>query len=333
MFDEKVLSKEDINLLICPVCRSSLEIKNNNLICSDHECNSIFPFVKGIPILINENNSIFRIDDFINDKSTTFQPIPSWKEKVASVLPETSANLKSKINFRKLKKILYEKNKNSRILVVGGSQLGLGMEILTDDPSISLVETDVSFGPRTKIIVDAHDLPFKDKIFDAVIVQAVLEHVMDPYRCVNEIHRVLKDDGLVYAETPFMQQVHMGCYDFQRFTYLGHRRVFRDFMEISSGAVGGPGMALAWSYKYFLQSFAESDSMKDVINGFTRITGFWLKYFDYYLIKKSGTLDAAFGYYFMGKKTYKRLSDRELIKLYPGNCNINHSLSEEVNER
>ena len=55
---------------------------------------------------------------------------------------------------------------------------------------------------------------------------------------------VYKDDGLVYADTPFMQQVHMGRYDFTRFTYLGHRRLFRKFEEIDSGAVSGPAMAL-----------------------------------------------------------------------------------------
>ena len=37
-----------------------------------------------------------------------------------------------------------------------------------------------------------------------MLVQAGLEHVRDPWQVVAEIHRVLKDDGLVYAETPFM---------------------------------------------------------------------------------------------------------------------------------
>ena len=67
---------------------------------------------------------------------------------------------------------------------------------------------------------------------------------------------MLKGRGVVYAETPFMQQVHMGPYDFTRFTHSGHRRLFRRFEEVESGAVCGPGMALAWAYQYFLLSFA-----------------------------------------------------------------------------
>jgi 2-polyprenyl-3-methyl-5-hydroxy-6-metoxy-1,4-benzoquinol methylase len=45
---------------------------------------------------------------------------------------------------------------------------------------------------------------FGDGTCDAVVVQAVLEHVLQPDVVVAEIHRVLRPDGLVYAETPFM---------------------------------------------------------------------------------------------------------------------------------
>ena len=130
------------------------------------------------------------------------------------------------------------------------------MHVLGEYPSIRVVESDVELGPRPAVLFDAHDIPFEDGSFDGVIAQAVLEHVADPYRCVAEIHRVLKPGGVVYAETPFMQQVHEGAYDFTRFTHLGHRRLFRDFSEVASGVACGPGMALAWSWQYFLMSLA-----------------------------------------------------------------------------
>jgi hypothetical protein len=142
---------------------------------------------------------------------------------------------------------------------------------------------------------------------------------------VEEIHRVLKKQGLVYAETPFMQQVHMGRYDFTRFTYLGHRRLFREFEEIDSGATAGPGTVLAWSYKYFLLSFASSKALTRLIMIFAHLTSFYLKYFDYYLIHKAGTLDAASGFYFMGRKGGQALSDRDLIKLYRGQFSVGAS--------
>ena len=51
-------------------------------------------------------------------------------------------------------------------------------------------------------------------------------------------------DGLVYADTPFLQPVHEGPYDFTRFTESGHRWLFRDFALIESGVVAGPGDAV-----------------------------------------------------------------------------------------
>jgi SAM-dependent methyltransferase len=192
------------------------------------------------------------------------------------------------------------------------------MESLANNPAISLVESDVSFGPRTSLICDAHDIPFEDRSFDGVIAQAVLEHVVDPYRCCEEIHRVLKEDGVVYAETPFMQQVHGAPYDFTRFTDLGHRRLFRRFEEIDSGAVCGPGMALAWSYQYFLLSFSTSRTLRTILRAVASLTSFYLKYFDYYLINKPAALDAASGYYFLGRKTAQVLSDQELMKFFRG---------------
>ncbi len=150
--------------------------------------------------------------------------------------------------------------------------MGEGIEAITAHPRIELVESDAAFGPRTTLVCDAHSLPFEDNSFDGVIVQAVLEHVVDPWRCVEEIHRVLKEDSLVYAETPFMVQVHGGRYDFTRFTHLGHRRLFRKFEEIESGAVCGPGMALAWSYRYFLLSFTTSKLLRSLIGVFVRLT-------------------------------------------------------------
>ena len=168
------------------------------------------------------------------------------------------------------------------------------------------------------MICDAHCLPFEDNSFDGVIIQAVLEHVVDPWRCVEEIYRVLKEDGLVYAETPFIQQVHGGRYDFTRFTHLGHRRLFRKFEEIDSGAVCGPGMALAWSYRYFLLSFTSSRFLRRLIGIFSRLTSFYLPYLDYFLINNPGTLDAASAYYFLGRKSTCVLSDRDLINRYKG---------------
>ena len=90
------------------------------------------------------------------------------------------------------------------------------------------------------------------------------------------------------------------------------------FDEIDSGAVCGPGMALAWSYRHFVMSFTTSQMIRKLIYVFTAFTSFFLKYFDRFLIDKAGTIDAAAVHYFLGRKSDTALPDRELIKKYRG---------------
>jgi SAM-dependent methyltransferase len=297
-----------------------VENNDHHLVCANPECRTTFPVIDGIPVLINELRSIFSIDDFLARRDTTFAERSGQLERIARwferAIPSISLSVGGRRNYRRLGDCLFQRTPHPKVLVLGGSILGGGMDELAADPSIEFVATDVSFGPLTALICDAHDIPFADESFDGVIVQAVLEHVVDPYRCVAEIHRVLKSKGLVYAETPFMQQVHMGPYDFTRFTHSGHRRLFRHFDEIASGPIGGPGMALAWSYEHFLLSFTSYRPLRAFIRAFAGFTSFYLKYFDYYLVQKGVALDAASGFHFFGRKADHVLPDRQLIAYY-----------------
>lgn len=309
-------------LLICPVCKSKIavQIPNQAINCTDPACGIIYPVINGIPCLINEKNSVFSFDDFINQKDLFFKTYANHPVKriIRRMIPRIDKNYKTKTNHKRIAKSILEHIQNPRILVLGGSRLSEGMESIVSIPGMTFIETDVSFGPRTILICDAHDIPFENESFDWVIVQAVLEHVADPVRCVDEIYRVLKPEGLIYAETPFMQQVHGREFDFTRYTFLGHRRILRQFNEIESGIVCGPGMALAWAYKYFLLSFFKSKALRKLANAFTDLTSFYLKYFDRYLINNDSAYDAASGFFFLGKKTGFVISDKEIIKKYKG---------------
>jgi hypothetical protein len=88
---------------------------------------------------------------------------------------------------------------------------------------------------------------------EGVWIRAVLEHVLEPAQVVAEVHRVLAAGDIVYAETPFMQQVHEKAYDFTRFSRTGHRWLFRHFEKIAAGEIGGPGQSLVWSLRYFFR--------------------------------------------------------------------------------
>lgn len=312
------LSETTRQLWRCPVCQSGLMMRGAALICLDMACGCEFPIVNGVPILLNESASVFSINSVYHFGAAPTSLSFRIEQIVRRFAPSNSHNPVTARNYNRFSQLLLEGRPEARVLVVGGGTLGQGMKVLLASKRIELVETDVVIGPRTQLVCDAHNLPFVDGSFDGAIVQAVLEHVVDPCRCVDELHRVLKGDGLVYAETPFMQQVHLGPYDFTRFTHLGHRRLFRGFDEVDSGPVAGPGTVLAWSYEHLLLSFTGSRIKRGLIKGFARLTGFWLKYIDVLLMNKPGALDAASGFYFLGRKSRRTLTDQELITLYRG---------------
>ncbi len=317
--------------LCCPACKSDLtETNANTLTCSN--CKKTYPVFDGVPVLINDGPSVFTVQEIADtyvpqNNGSAPQPKANESKGLKHTLmkgiwflqrnaPELSLNLLAKQNYQKLGEELLKNNPNPTVLIIGGRILGKGMEDLVKLP-INFVESDVAFGPRTKVICDGHSLPFKDGYFDGVIMQAVIEYFADPQQVVAEVYRVLKPNGLVYAETPFMQQVHGREYDFNRYTYLGHRRLFRNFEQLAAGG-GGTGSALAWSVKYLFLSFSDSKAMREIWLLIASYTAFVFKYFDYITNRKQAVLDGASGYYFLGKKSTTTLSDRDLIKLYKG---------------
>lgn len=301
------------------MCQKKAVYSNGVVKCTNVSCGIEFPVINNIPILINERNSIFSIENFTikADNPSILEPRAQKIRKVLSnFIPSLGNNLSSKKNFLLLEKLLSSKI-NPKILIVGGGAITTNTEMILKSNNI-VIESDIYFGPRTQIILDAHNIPFENDTFDLIIYQAVLEHVADPYLCIKEAYRVLKSGGIIYAATPFMQQVHMKQYDFTRFTYLGHRRLFRSFKEIDSGVFAGTGVALGWSIRYFAKSLTNNKMIRLFLEVFVSFLFFWLKYIDLITYKNKGTFDGASGFYFIGEKNDTVLTDKELIKLFKG---------------
>jgi SAM-dependent methyltransferase len=197
----------------------------------------------------------------------------------------------------------------ARILVIGAGESAVAQHA---------TYTDVAFGKHVSCIADAHDLPFLSASFDACVACAVMEHVVDPYRCVAEIRRVLKPGGYVFAETPFMQPVHMREYDFTRFTYLGHRRLFRHFSEIRSGTTAGTGVSAGQIMRYALAAMSDRPGIKRWLKLLGLVGTYPLRWLDYIVDANQSNYDAASGFYFFGRLAAEPLPDRELLKAFRG---------------
>jgi SAM-dependent methyltransferase len=216
-------------------------------------------------------------------------------------------------NIRYLGSLLKQKNPQPLLLMVGAGGMGMGCETLYEDPAIAQLAFDIYPSRLTQLVADAHQIPLCNESVDGVVVQAVLEHVLDPAAVAAEIFRVLKPGGLVYAETPFMQQVHEGAYDFTRFTELGHRWLWRHFDEVYRDVIGGPGLSLYWSACYFWRAMLRhrrfADAMSSPFLLFALLDRF---------LPLARKIDGANGVCFLGKKGDRPLQSRELISQYLG---------------
>ncbi len=69
---------------------------------------------------------------------------------------------------------------------------------------------------------------------------------------------MLKKDGNVYAETPFLQQVYEGAYDYSRFTELGQINLFNHLKVLKSNCLNGLGTSPLWKIYYISRGLLDS---------------------------------------------------------------------------
>lgn len=286
--------------LICPRCKRPLPVPDG---CGS--CGSTFTKAAGLPVLIDFNDSICRAEDFIGVDISQSSSDGSAIGKALGRLTFGRSDA-SRENFSRFANLI----ERGRVLVIGGGSEGAGTEPLYQHPGLEVVATDIFPSPIVSIICDAHSLPFADDSFDGVVIQAVLEHVLEPQRVVAEIERVLKPGGLVYAETPFLQAVHMGAHDFTRFTKSGHRWLFRRFAEVDAGTLLGPGVVLLWSIRHLLAS-AFGNKMAAVLT----IPFFWVRLLERRANARARA-DGASGLYFLGRLSNAGLKPSAMREYY-----------------
>lgn len=79
------------------------------------------------------------------------------------------------------------------------------------------------YSARPDISADAHALPFKEDLFDTVVMLEIAEHLTEPHLALSEARRVLKSGGILFLSTPFMYPTHDQPHDYNRWTVHGLR--------------------------------------------------------------------------------------------------------------
>jgi len=188
---------------------------------------------------------------------------------------------------------------HAKVLNVGSKSASFGENILN---------LDIFPYSGVHVIGDAHRLPIKDGTVDGVIVSSVLEHVAEPVLVVNEIERVLKVGGEVYADIPFMQPFHPDPRDYRRYTLTGVEYLFRHFAVVEKGMCVGPSSALAWALGEYISILLcfNNHYLYKILLRLCRFIFTPLTFVDMFLERVSYSLALASSHFLIGSKRADR---------------------------
>ena len=98
------------------------------------------------------------------------------------------------------------------------------------------------YDTRPDLFANAEALPLRNDSIDHALLIDVLEHLPQPERCLNEIHRTLKQGGSLTIQVPFLYPIHDAPLDFHRWTRHGLELSARrhGFRIESAIAIGHP---------------------------------------------------------------------------------------------
>ncbi len=231
-----------LDVLCCPCPdHGDLRQDRDTLVCS--ACGRSFPVMSGRPILIDEAHSLFSIAEIMRQSDKRqFPTVRGGKAGLRNLFP-AGANRPEKT---KAAAVLAKHHalvpEASTICVIGcGFTKNVYSQLF---PTALVILTDITLQGSSNVACDGTCLPFRDRTVDVFIIEEVLEHVIDPHAVVQEMDRCLRPGGLVFSSIPFAQPLHGIPFDFQRFTPLGHRLLFRDFERLEFFVVPGPATAL-----------------------------------------------------------------------------------------
>jgi len=158
---------------------------------------------------LNVGNMIVAI--FSYDPQFEKITLRKWKKYYSKNQEELSGNSFIKIIFDLGHKYIASRGKdvNGKILDVGS---GIGYHLKFEkiderrtyicfDPDKSMLDKITQRG-IIKIQAKCEEIPIKSKTINLIIASHILEHVRDLPKCIKELKRVLKDDGILLVVLP-----------------------------------------------------------------------------------------------------------------------------------
>lgn len=283
--------KEIKNILACPSCKKTLLERDKSLICNS--CKKRYNLSENVPVFLD---NVVPDEDLAKDSfRSDLRKYPlflKWFSKLHRIIGPPNTSFKS--NNDPLNSLM---KPNANILNIGSS---------SKKAYSKTVNLDIGLFKNVDVVADGKSLPFKERSFDLVIAEMVLEHVDDPDKVLNEANRVLKKNGILYVTIPFVFAFHGAPDDFNRYTLSGlkKRLEFAGFRVQGGGVLSGPSSTLSQVLRYYLAtlfSFNSKFIFSLLLNIFGWLT-FPIKYLDFFLNRYDRASLIAASIYAYGKK-------------------------------
>lgn len=195
-----------LDYICCPSCKNDFFLKKKKLVC--RKCQEEFPVKNGIPILIN----LKKLPKHLQQQITYFEE--EDKARPEYHLEEWQKNY--------LKRFFSNCKIDDKSLVVDIACGSGYMAIEIARKGICVVACDITLKQLYKlnefakknhleknlllVCCSAEQLPFKDKIADVVIENAILEHLPQEKAAIKETERIAKQKSTLMISAPLAYQ-------------------------------------------------------------------------------------------------------------------------------
>ena len=163
-------------------------------------------------------------------------------EDLISIINRTKINyfyIKNKKDFRD--QILQEINLNDNVL-----DIGKAMRDRHDKINCNTIDTlDVNdYGDYPNIISDiCSNISGLENKYDKIICIAILEHVYNPFKAVENLKKMLRDNGKIYGMVPYLYHYHapkdLKFQDYFRFSKDALAYLFKDYSSVELYPIRG----------------------------------------------------------------------------------------------
>lgn len=135
-----------------------------------------------------------------------------------------------------------------RFISYGSVVLDIGNQgkYMDESPQFQIRHLDLDNKHSPDIIGDITQFNenMEDGCVDAIMCTEVLEHVVDPFAAIQELHRLLVPRGVILITTPLNARIHGPIPDCWRFTEMGLRLLLRDWEIIHFEKLNTPNRNL-----------------------------------------------------------------------------------------